>query len=156
MPVAAFDHAAIPIGDVDAMLRFYAALGFEVQEVRPPLFYSVGFGANKINFHGPEAWRSPGFTLRGPAAKPGCGDFCFAWDGSADEPRRLCEQQMLRISAACVGFPRCRNMQTALAAPSPVFWPRARTCDLDRRPAMLLGREHAHGAKILGDHRGPW
>ena len=85
MPVAAFDHAAIPIDDVDAMLRFYAALGFEVQEVRPPFFYSVGFGTNKINFHGPEAWGSPGFTLRGPSAKPGCGDFCFAWDGSAEE-----------------------------------------------------------------------
>ena len=85
MPIAAFDHAAIPIDDVDAMLRFYAALGFEVQEVRPPLSYSVAFGANKINFHGPEAWRSPEFTLRGPSAKPGCGDFCFAWDGSADE-----------------------------------------------------------------------
>lgn len=85
MPVAALDHAAIPIDDVEAMLRFYAALGFEVQEVRPPLFYSVAFGANKINFHGPEAWRSPAFTLRGPSAKPGCGDFCFVWDGTADE-----------------------------------------------------------------------
>lgn len=85
MPIAALDHVAIPIHDVDAMLRFYAALGFEVREVHPPLFYSVVFGANKINFHGPQAWRSPQFTLRGPSAAPGCGDFCFVWEGSADE-----------------------------------------------------------------------
>ena len=85
MAIAGFDHAAIPINDVDAMLRFYAALGFQVQEVQPPLFYSVVFGANKINFHGPKAWRSPKFTLRGPSAKPGCGDFCFVWRGTADE-----------------------------------------------------------------------
>ena len=85
MSVAGFDHAAIPIANVDAMLRFYAELGFEVEEVQPPLFYSVSFGANKINFHGPDAWRSPKFTLRGPAAKPGCGDFCFVWGASAAE-----------------------------------------------------------------------
>ena len=46
--------------------------------------------------------------------------------------------------------------QTALAAPSPVFWPRARTCDLKRSPRYAFGREHAHGTKILGDHRGHW
>ena len=32
---------------------------------------------------------------------------------------------------------RIDRSQTALAAPSPVFWPRARTCDLNRSPAML-------------------
>ena len=85
MPVAALDHAAIPIDDVDAMLRFYADLGFEVREVRPPLFYSVVFGDNRINFHGPKAWRSSTFTLRGPSARPGCGDFCFVWEGTANE-----------------------------------------------------------------------
>ena len=85
MPIAALDHAAIPIDDVDAMLRFYADLGFDVREVQPPLFYSAVFGDNKINFHGPEAWRSSTFTLRGPSAEPGCGDFCFVWDGTADE-----------------------------------------------------------------------
>ena len=84
MPIANFDHAAIPIADIDAMLRFYGALGCEVEEVRPPLFYSVVFGDNKINFHGPQAWQSGTFNLRGPTARPGCGDFCFVWDGSAD------------------------------------------------------------------------
>lgn len=85
MPIAALDHAAIPIDDVDAMLRFYADLGFDVREVQPPLFYAVVFGDNRINFHGPEAWRSSAFTLRGPSAEPGCGDFCFVWDGTAAE-----------------------------------------------------------------------
>ncbi|MYJ75136.1 MAG: hypothetical protein F4089_08545 [Gammaproteobacteria bacterium] len=85
MSVAGFDHAAIPIANVDAMLRFYGELGFDVKAVQPPLFYSVVFGANKINFHGPEAWRSPKFTLRGPTAEPGCGDFCFVWDAAAGE-----------------------------------------------------------------------
>ncbi|MDE0661914.1 MAG: hypothetical protein F4029_20630 [Gammaproteobacteria bacterium] len=85
MAVAAFDHAAIPIADVDAMLRFYGALGCEVHEVLPPLFYSVAFGDNKINFHGPGTWCSSEFTLRGPSAKPGCGDFCFVWDGTAGQ-----------------------------------------------------------------------
>ncbi|MCY3622779.1 MAG: VOC family protein [Gammaproteobacteria bacterium] len=85
MPIAALDHAAIPIDDVDAMLRFYADLGFDVREVQPPLFYSVVFGEHKINFHGPKAWCSSTFTLRGPSAEPGCGDFCFVWDGAGDE-----------------------------------------------------------------------
>ena len=84
MSIAAFDHVAIPVEDVDAMLRFYAALGFGVREVRPPHFYCATFGASQINFHGPKAWQSPAFTLRGPTAKPGCGDFCFVWGGTAD------------------------------------------------------------------------
>lgn len=85
MPIAALDHAAIPIDDVDAMLRFYVDLGFDVREVQPPLFYSVLFGEHKINFHGPKAWRSSSFTLRGPSAEPGCGDFCFVWDGTVEQ-----------------------------------------------------------------------
>ena len=101
MSVAGFDHAAIPIANVDAMLRFYAELGFHVEEVQPPLFYSVVFGANKINFHGPEAWRSPRFTLRGPTAKPGCGDFCFVWDASAAELAEM----LARLSAPVVEGP---------------------------------------------------
>lgn len=98
MAVAAFDHAAIPIADVDAMLRFYAALGCEVQKVRPPLFYSVAFGDNKINFHGPEAWRSTGFTLRGAAAEPGCGDFCFVWDGTAGQLAEMLKRLEMPIA----------------------------------------------------------
>jgi catechol 2,3-dioxygenase-like lactoylglutathione lyase family enzyme len=36
-----------------------------------------------INFHRPARWPDPAFTLRAPAAKPPCGDFCFVWDGTA-------------------------------------------------------------------------
>ena len=85
LSIAAFDHAAIPIADVQAMLGFYGRLGFTVREVQPGLFYSAYFGANKINFHAPKAWQSERFTLRGPTAQPGCGDFCFVWAGTVDE-----------------------------------------------------------------------
>ena len=85
LSIAAFDHAAIPIADVQAMLGFYGRLGFTVREVQPGLFYSAYFGANKINFHAPKAWQSERFTLRGPTAQPGCGDFCFVWSGTVDE-----------------------------------------------------------------------
>ena len=85
MSIAAFDHVAIPIENVEAMLSFYRRLGFEVRDAQAPLFYGLHFGTQKINFHGPKAWRSPNFTLRGPAAVPGCGDFCFVWNGSEAE-----------------------------------------------------------------------
>jgi catechol 2,3-dioxygenase-like lactoylglutathione lyase family enzyme len=80
--VSAFDHVAIPIEDTEAMLAFYRALGFAVDDAHAPLFYSIHFGDQKINLHGPRVWRSETFTLRGPTAKPGCGDFCFVWEGS--------------------------------------------------------------------------
>ena len=85
MPVTAFDHAAIPIADVEGMLAFYAALGFRVNRDLAPRLYSVHFGDNKINFHDPSLWQSGRFTLRGPTAQPGCGDFCFVWSGSPSE-----------------------------------------------------------------------
>ena len=84
MSIAAFDHVAVPIADVPAMLAFYEQFGFTVREVQPGLYYSAYFGAGKINFHAPKAWQSDRFTLRGPTAVPGCGDFCFVWSGSAD------------------------------------------------------------------------
>lgn len=90
MPIRSFDHVAIPIQNTDAMLAFYRALGFGVKEREQ--FYSVHFGDHKINFHGPERWQSGRFTLRGPTAVPGCGDFCFVWDGSADSLRTMLDQ----------------------------------------------------------------
>lgn len=80
MSISGFDHVAIPIERVDEMLGFYAKLGFRVQDHAP--FYSVHFGHNKINLHGPAIWQSETFSLRGPTAKPGCGDFCFVWRGT--------------------------------------------------------------------------
>ena len=77
--IEGFDHAAIPMGAVDDMLSFYERLGAEVREEVPGFLYSAYIGANKINLHLPAAWQSSDFTLRGPSAMPGCGDFCFVW-----------------------------------------------------------------------------
>jgi catechol 2,3-dioxygenase-like lactoylglutathione lyase family enzyme len=90
MAIRGFDHVAIPIQNTEAMLAFYRALGFSVKEREQ--FYSVHFGDNKINFHGPERWQSGKFTLRGPTAKPGCGDFCFVWEGSVESLQALLDQ----------------------------------------------------------------
>ena len=73
MAIKAFDHAAIPVNDMDAMLAFYRKLGCEVSEDYAPIVYSVCFGDNRINFHAPQLWHSEQFTLRGPTARPGCG-----------------------------------------------------------------------------------
>ncbi len=81
MAITSFDHAAIPIENVKEMLSFYDELGFTVSD-SGPLVYSVHFGDNKINFHAPDLWQSKRFTLRGPMSQPGCGDFCFVWNGS--------------------------------------------------------------------------
>ncbi len=78
--VRGFDHVALPMQNVDAMLAFYRALGFQVNE--GPQVCSVHFGTNMINFHRPSMWQNATFTLRAPAAKPPCGDLCFVWDGT--------------------------------------------------------------------------
>lgn len=86
MGVTGFDHVAIPTADPEALIQFYSALGFrcpsieEYRSGRIP-FFSIRFGDNKINVHAPGLWENSAFTLRGPTAKPGCGDFCFVWQG---------------------------------------------------------------------------
>ena len=80
--VSGFDHVAVPMRNTEEMVRFYRALGFQVNEGER--ICSVHFGNNKINFHRPALWQSEAFTLRARAAQPPCGDFCFVWDGSAD------------------------------------------------------------------------
>jgi catechol 2,3-dioxygenase-like lactoylglutathione lyase family enzyme len=95
MPIRSFDHVAIPIQNMAAMLGFYRALGFGVKEREH--FYSVHFGDQKINFHAPERWQSGRFTLRGPTAVPGCGDFCFVWEGSAESLRAMLDQAGAKI-----------------------------------------------------------
>lgn len=80
--VRGFDHVALPMQNVDAMLTFYRALGFDIMEGAQVC--SVHFGTQMINFHRPSLWQSATFTLRAPAAKPPCGDLCFVWDGSAE------------------------------------------------------------------------
>jgi len=88
MPVAGIDHAAIPAGDPEALIAFYSKLGFSVvgeerwRAGEVPAF-AFAAGDQKINVHDPALWQDERFTLRGPSAKPGCGDFCFVWEGSS-------------------------------------------------------------------------
>lgn len=94
MPIAGFDHAVIPTSQPEEMIALYKRLGFSVvgeQEWRDgrSRMFSFAFGDSKINVHPPEIWQNPNITLRGPAAVPGCGDFCFVWDGSVDEAAAL-------------------------------------------------------------------
>lgn len=90
MSVTAFDHVAVPSDHPERMRRFYRDLGFGAPEpdewrLRNAKSISVHFGDNKINFHAPELWEMTDFTLRGRAARPGYGDFCFVWSGSLAE-----------------------------------------------------------------------
>ncbi len=92
MSVVAFDHVAIPTAKPEEMLRFYRALGFsaptpEEWQAQNFPFFSIQFGENKINVHAPELWQNRAFTLRGPTAQPGCGDFCFVWSGTLSDLR---------------------------------------------------------------------
>jgi catechol 2,3-dioxygenase-like lactoylglutathione lyase family enzyme len=86
MAIAGFDHVAIPSERPEELIAFYARLGFSIAGAErwrageAPLF-AIQFGEHKINIHPPALWQRQDFTLRGPAARPGCGDFCFVWDG---------------------------------------------------------------------------
>lgn len=85
MAIAGFDHVAVPMERVEELLAFYRTLGFTIVETAGGLVYAAHVGPHKINFHAPALWRRESFTLRGPAAVPGCGDFCFAWEGTPAE-----------------------------------------------------------------------
>lgn len=89
--ITGFDHVAIPMALVDEMLAFYKGMGFEVSDDYGGRVYSVHCGDNKINLHTPEIWQSGKFTLRGHTAQPGCGDFCFVWDGSKEALHKALE-----------------------------------------------------------------
>jgi catechol 2,3-dioxygenase-like lactoylglutathione lyase family enzyme len=82
MTVRRLDHVAVPVNDMDAMVAFYTAIGFSVDDSMAPIMTSVCCGDMKLNLHHPRAWQSAKFVLRGPTAVPGCGDVCMVWDGS--------------------------------------------------------------------------
>ncbi len=85
MTVRRLDHVAIPVADLEAMLAFYASIGFTVDDEFADLgLHAVCQGDMKLNLHAPKLWQSGRFDLRGPTAVPGCGDVCLVWDG--DEP----------------------------------------------------------------------
>ena len=85
--VSGFDHVAVPMQNTDAMVAFYRRLGFQMSENANAV--SVYVGNQMINFHRPTRWQDPAFTLRAPAARPPCGDFCFVWDGTAASLKAL-------------------------------------------------------------------
>ena len=89
MTVSNIDHVAVPVENVDAMLDFYKLFGFKVDTSSAPLLFGVYTETQKLNFHAPELWQNQRFTLRGPQAKPGCGDFCFHWVADLDSLRNL-------------------------------------------------------------------
>lgn len=118
MPVTSFDHVAVPTEQPEQMLRFYRALGFSApapEEWRAGglPFFSVAFGNNKINVHAPEMWKQPSFTLRGPAARPGCGDFCFVWEGTLEELRAVLDEAGAPIEAGPVELVGGRDLGRA-------------------------------------------
>lgn len=88
MAVDSIDHVAIPIFNIDAMRSFYEAFGFGWDASNAPHLYAVTLETQKLNFHSPSLWQNSKFTLRGPTAKPGCGDFCFVW---GSDPNQLLE-----------------------------------------------------------------
>jgi catechol 2,3-dioxygenase-like lactoylglutathione lyase family enzyme len=85
MAITGIDHVAAPMERVEEMTSFYRALGFEIRTSAGGLLYEAFAGPNKINFHAPALWQRESFTLRGPTAVPGSGDFCFVWEGPAEE-----------------------------------------------------------------------
>jgi catechol 2,3-dioxygenase-like lactoylglutathione lyase family enzyme len=95
MSVIGFDHIALPARDPEALISFYKKLGFRTiheedwRAGKYPLF-AIQIGENaKLNFHGPALWQNPDFEAKGPAAKPGCGDICFVFDGTIGEAEAL-------------------------------------------------------------------
>jgi len=105
--VAGFDHVALPMQNVDAMLAFYRGLGFEMSET--PNAVSVYVGSQMINFHRPSLWQNASFTLRAPAAKPPCGELCFVWDGSAASLKAMLDRAGAKLELGPVGRPGGRR-----------------------------------------------
>jgi catechol 2,3-dioxygenase-like lactoylglutathione lyase family enzyme len=93
--IAGFDHVALPMQNVDAMLTFYRGLGLQINESTTTC--SVYIGNQMINFHRPERWQDPKFTLRAPAAAPPCGDLCFVWDGTPEALQAMLDKAGAKI-----------------------------------------------------------
>jgi len=99
--VKGFDHVALPMQNVDAMLAFYRGLGLQVNEGAAAC--SVYIGDQMINFHRPATWQRESFTLRAPAAKPPCGDLCFVWEGTADSLKAWLDRAGAKVIEGPVG-----------------------------------------------------
>lgn len=124
MPVASFDHIAMPTRDPESLIRFYGALGFEVpdavawRESGLP-FFAIHFGDQKINVHAPALWEGGEFQLRGPTAVPGCADLCFVWEGGAETLRATLEAAGAAIEAGPVELKGARGIGVSLYTRDP-------------------------------------
>ena len=79
------------------MRAFYEALGFRWDATNAPQLYAAKLADQKLNFHDPVLWENPRFTLRGPHAQPGCGDFCFVWKDQLDTLMDLLSTNQIEI-----------------------------------------------------------
>ena len=111
MAIRGFDHVALPAQDPEAIIAFYKKLGFptiheaEWRAGDYPIF-AIQVGPNaKLNFHPPAMWENPAFELRGPTAKPGCGDLCFVYEGSIDDAVKMLEDAGAEICSGPVDQP---------------------------------------------------
>ena len=91
MPLKSFDHVVIPTADPEAMLAFYKRLGFtcdprgRVARRQVTSCSRWRLAITRSTCIRRRSGRAARFTLRGPTAVPGCGDFCFVWDGTIEE-----------------------------------------------------------------------
>ena len=119
MTISGFDHVAMPVERTEAVIEFYKQLGFaivgeEAWRNGDAVQFALQFGDNKINVHPPARWTDPAFTLRGPAARPGCGDFCFVWDGSVADVMAMLDRAGAVIELGPVRREGGRNGGTAV------------------------------------------
>ena len=87
--------------NTEAMLAFYHAMGFDVNEGSQAC--SVYIGQQMINFHRPALWQRESFTLRAPAAKSPCGDLCFVWEGTPEGLKAMLAKAGAKIEEGPVG-----------------------------------------------------
>lgn len=124
MAIAGFDHVALPTEHAEEMIAFYGRLGFAVPDIEmwresEQIFFSVHFGTQKINFHAPPLWQNPAFGLRGPSARPGCGDLCFVWEGGSDALRELLATAGVEIVAGPTELQGARGKGTSVYVRDP-------------------------------------
>jgi catechol 2,3-dioxygenase-like lactoylglutathione lyase family enzyme len=109
--VHGFDHVAMPTADIGRLIAFYKNLGFAIigedawRTGQAP-FVAIQVDEHvKINVHAPDLWADQGFTLRGPTALPGCGDFCFYYEGTIEE----CQAELAAAGVEVITGPVSRK-----------------------------------------------
>jgi catechol 2,3-dioxygenase-like lactoylglutathione lyase family enzyme len=108
MPVVGLDHFAIPTANAERLVAFYQKLGFsfpDLEEWRAGhvKVIAVACGDQKFHIH-PEGFIASwpgGVSARGDTAVPGCGDFCFVWEGGLE----ALHEHLERVGAPIVHGP---------------------------------------------------